>query len=527
MADPAAPGGRDLFYLFNTYADKLRFVIGIAFRTFPDYLEMGIRLVDKYGLPPGDGFTRVLFALQTSQIDMRFIQDAQYDPITGLIIVYANRTQGGWYIVRTHQMGVNQTDPLPEYPLSMAQYQASRKIKRNEMNMGVAFAVETADSLGDWDSDPMRRSAFFGIQWGPYASGFKSFSPYAMVNLTVTGPFSFLAAAVNKWLMSLSPPWIVEVDNSIPIQDWLASRRNTTMSSNSTVVVVDSPFVSGGVDDLPQVFYQAPIRTGNQSSDFYYQASITTVVAGINVSSIPNISSLEQPWLVYPIALLLGMDVENVPISVGRLELLDVSPFANRLVNISSQFSVPEWDIIMQSARETTPIRPGSRRLSADSLFMSTTTILVNASSPEDAALTILFIEVYVFLSFPFSLSGHPMILTFIFNQERLEWVSAAATFGTIKLEEVYPELANTRLLNGVSRIGLGIVTSAVLRRFLVSENATVPVVNMTTPPPPDDIDSGGSSILSPKFARASLSSGLAITTIVLFATFVYWEYLS
>lgn len=67
MADPSAPGGRDLFYLFNTQADKLRFVIDIDFRSGVDYLHLAVRLADRDGDPPLSARTRVLFAIRTEQ----------------------------------------------------------------------------------------------------------------------------------------------------------------------------------------------------------------------------------------------------------------------------------------------------------------------------------------------------------------------------------------------------------------------------------------------------------------------------
>jgi hypothetical protein len=59
VADPAAPtGGRDLAYLFNTYAGKLRFVIEVDFRSSIDFLYMGVRLVDRSGVAPFASDTR-------------------------------------------------------------------------------------------------------------------------------------------------------------------------------------------------------------------------------------------------------------------------------------------------------------------------------------------------------------------------------------------------------------------------------------------------------------------------------------
>ena len=75
VADPmATSGGRDLFYLFNTFANKLRFVVGIDIRTSRGYLHMGVKLVDREGNPPPPSVTRVLFAIQTTQLNMRLLQ---------------------------------------------------------------------------------------------------------------------------------------------------------------------------------------------------------------------------------------------------------------------------------------------------------------------------------------------------------------------------------------------------------------------------------------------------------------------
>ena len=52
MADPDAPsGGRDLFYLYNTYADKLRFVVDSDFRLDVDNLYFAVKLVDPAATP--------------------------------------------------------------------------------------------------------------------------------------------------------------------------------------------------------------------------------------------------------------------------------------------------------------------------------------------------------------------------------------------------------------------------------------------------------------------------------------------
>lgn len=75
VADPSSPeGGRDLLYLFNTRADKLRFVIDIDMRTGVDYLHLAVRLAGRNGMAPHAERTRVLFAIQTAQGRLLFPQ---------------------------------------------------------------------------------------------------------------------------------------------------------------------------------------------------------------------------------------------------------------------------------------------------------------------------------------------------------------------------------------------------------------------------------------------------------------------
>lgn len=188
VADPNAPtGGRDLFYLFNTLANKLRFVVDIDFQVSENYFYFAVKL--NHPSTAQSNPVRIIFALHvqpanniSSSLNGYYDQDN-----TGLIIINATSKMGGWYSVSN---AVSKPPP-PFYPSSLIHHLEDFVAWEShpfspEMNVGVAFAVETADERGQfYNSDPQRRSPFFGIQWGPYASGYDSFSPYALVNLTV------------------------------------------------------------------------------------------------------------------------------------------------------------------------------------------------------------------------------------------------------------------------------------------------------------------------------------------------------
>jgi hypothetical protein len=88
--------------------------------------------------------------------------------------------EDGWFEV---EVGMQQpNDYNISFPHSMLSY-TDHFI--DELNMGVAFSVETVDSELNWDiPDPLRRSPFFAIHAESYSNGFDEFRPYALVNLT-------------------------------------------------------------------------------------------------------------------------------------------------------------------------------------------------------------------------------------------------------------------------------------------------------------------------------------------------------
>lgn len=182
VGDPNAPtGGRDLFYLFNTYADKLRFVVDVDFRTSAGFFHFGVKLVDRKGNAASSHDTRVLFAFRSSLQELQWT-GSRYDAATGLVLYHAQpAAEGeGWFEV---EVGVQQpNDYNISFPESMLSY-TDHFI--DEQNMGVAFSVETVDAELNWDAvDPLRRSPFFAIHAESYSIGFDEFRPYALVNLT-------------------------------------------------------------------------------------------------------------------------------------------------------------------------------------------------------------------------------------------------------------------------------------------------------------------------------------------------------
>lgn len=307
MADPGAPtGGRDLFYLFNTYADKLRFVVDIDFRVATDYLYLAVKLVDRSGVAPEMTHTRVLFALRTSQRNtMSFMSPSSswYDDASGLLLVNATYSAAGdgWYVITTSPSNNSTTMMLD-----------ARRFE-SEKNVGIAFAVETADSELRWDADPSRRSPFFGINSGSYASGFDSFAPYAVVNLTATN----ICAVFGPFL----PPAAAPTSNITR-----ALIENTTTVVN---VTVDTYNVSGWKD--------------------YNEAAVQIIVAGVRLSSI-NFTLSDQAWLMSPIYCLFNItdiSIYSMATTVNMSASTINKAFNN---NLSMLFNSTEMTALTNSA---------------------------------------------------------------------------------------------------------------------------------------------------------------------------------
>lgn len=277
VADPNAPtGGRDLFYLFNTYSDKLRFAVDIDFRSSPDFLNLGVRLVDRSGAPASATNTRVLFAIKTTQRD---ILGGSYDDATGLLLAYSGVPRaGGWFTLSTHEVEPSR----PSYPSSFdGDGQVTNRFFEPEVSVGVAFSVETADAQGVWDQDPLRRSPFFGIHAGSYASGFDSFSPFAIVNLTATDLCTYFF------------PWMLPApSNSSDTPSWPAPATR--------------------------------VETLDPSLDGAIQAVLSVVVVGVDHSSIDrsNPVSTHQTWAMHPVACFLG--VSSTRMSLHSVEVVSM-----------------------------------------------------------------------------------------------------------------------------------------------------------------------------------------------------------
>lgn len=294
VADPAAPtGGRDLFYLFNTYADKLRFVVDIDFRTSFDYLHLGVRLVGRTGLPPSPTNTRVLFAIMTSQ---RELFNGAYDEATGLVLVYAEARENGWFILDTHD--VQPTEPSFPTSFDAVDGGVSNRYLEDELNVGIAFSVETADGQINWDLDPSRKSPFFGIHAGSYASGFTSFAPYAIVNLTS----SDLCTSFFPWMSTFGPP---AGGNGTDVN----STEGNSTEGNTTTTPPPPPMAT-------------LVGTPDPLLDGVYQSVVSVVAVGINHTSVDLVNPIHthQTWIMHPITCFLG--VNRTQVSLHSLELI-------------------------------------------------------------------------------------------------------------------------------------------------------------------------------------------------------------
>lgn len=284
MADPSAStGGRDLFYLFNTYADKLRFVVDIDFRTSPDYLFLGVKVVDRMGSPQNFHHhpVRVMFALDTSQ---NIFSDSVLDQGTGLSTVYATSRLDGWYYVSTHP-----TQPTGMvYPTTLVGFDDNTLKFQTEHDVGVAFAVETSDPDGSWDSDPSRQSPFFGIHVGKYAQGFDSFAPYAVVDLVELDVCNFFPGLRNNGT------------SSDYIQENMDDDSRTSIESSTLTVSV-------------------PSATATLTP--YYESAINFVVIGIDPTSVNQTNLQGQTWLTLPVACLVGYNKSSV--TVYSYEMID------------------------------------------------------------------------------------------------------------------------------------------------------------------------------------------------------------
>lgn len=455
VSDPSASnGGRDLFYIFNTYADKLRFVVGIDFRVSIDYLYIGIKLVDRTGVVPQPGFSRVLFALRTTQPDLRFLETTWYDSTTGLLLVYGTMVSSdGWYAIRTHANEPNSTT-IGMYPMSLEAYQQVRMIGSSETNVGVAFSVETSTYDGNWVSDPSRRFPFFGINYGPYAAGFDAFSPYAYINIS---------ASLDAY------PFLLHILDGMTFPMFVASYSNASLAALvAKVTVIDAPYpvVNGGVNWVPPpVFYQAYTKLG---------------VAGVNMSASANILN-KTSWLSFPIAYMLGWGLKDV--YVGPLQNMDVSYSA---VNMSKKYNVSEWNVIL---RESNHVQNSSIYI------LGGLTGLVNSSTIAESALILEYIKY------------------------RRDYLSAASTDGLIKLAALYPDTANVRILEGVSKTVVDLAVSG----YVVLKKR--PVVVADEQQYQQWFSGGSSNRLDVKFLRHSLVTSMSITFVVLVVMHVYWEF--
>lgn len=136
-------GMRDVVYLMNTYADKMKFIVSTDFRVGTDYLYLGVKLLDRSGDIPVPLTTRVLFAIHTTQSGLKFAgTTGYYDANKQLLLVYGTMHEDGWYVITTHD--IEPTGPV--YPSSIDPDSGdieNRMIPDNETDVGIAFSIET------------------------------------------------------------------------------------------------------------------------------------------------------------------------------------------------------------------------------------------------------------------------------------------------------------------------------------------------------------------------------------------------
>jgi hypothetical protein len=453
VADPGAPtGGRDLFYLFNTYADKLRFVVDVDFRTANDYIYMGVRLVDRSGVVPPDSNTRVLFAIRTWQRYM--FLGGRYDNATGLLLVNATYHESGWFILATHEHEV--TEQL--FPSSFDEHGniGNRRFEAED-NVGVAFAVETLDPLLSGD-DPSRRSPFFGINAEVYAVGFESFAPYAVFNLSVSDVCSFFGESKEDTLI-----------------------RYLDGASNGTLAASEASTTAVGV----------PLYVTNVTAAVeYYEAALQFVVAGVNTSSV-NQSDLEaQTWIMHPLYCLFAVKRRDITVhDFGVVDLQEVVHF----LNLSAHYNASEvaaivgqMSLVPARVPETTPAPYANSTNLTNATSANNSTNLTNATTttPPPAeptttpppvlasALTVVTVRLRV-RSF-----GHAGLVGG-YIRTREDDLSEAATIGLQSLIGVNNTRQGTQFLDGVDNLVVRLLDAEVWRR-----EPTMIVVE-TTPPPP------------------------------------------
>ena len=372
----------------------------------------------------------------------------------------------------THTVEPNQTQAMV-FPASVAEYEARRLIKADELNVGIVFAVETSSDSGDWESDPARRSPFFGLTFGPYAAGFDSFAPFARMNLT-----------------QYSVPLFIPLPTLV--------RPNKTLN---TTMIIDSPYFVDG-PELPPDYYQAVVRVA---------------AAGVNMTTAMNPLSIGgQSWLVYPLSALLRINADVV--SVSFPELVNVN--AQTVHTLASNFTCDEWTIIITPSllmlqSTMTPSENGTDNLTSGSFSSEASSFSFHSSNcssfnipsavpPQNGTSgTVIYLGAYT-LTINCTTADEAALVVY-FVHEHMDFISAASTDGIIRLGTSYPNSINTKLLEDVSKIVFDPLDAVILRRFAV----------LNTPPPMV----GGWS--HPKAIRGALISGLAIAMTLLIACFI------
>lgn len=351
VADPASPsGGRDVPYLLSTYADKLRFMVDVDFRTGPDFLHLGVRLVDRLGMPAAANNTRVLFAFRSDQRARLFPSTAAVaDRRTGLVLMYASQRADGWFNVSTGP-------PPPDisgmqYPTSIGpDGEVNNRPFQEEAGVGVAMSVETADSELVWNREPSRQSSFFGVS--------QKYSPYAVLNLTVHDLCGFFG----------------NTSEEDSLQHYLANVTNESRAliSQHAQAAIPVPVTQQEFNTVvPPASAQVPWQD-------YHDTVLKIAVFGVDAASINISNPAAQTWLTYPLMCVSGRRGKNVTWYSVREQDLE----ARDMVNMSEHFNSTETDQLL-----------GRRGSAPNTTAVAVVWVLVRVNCTEDAYLVDQYVQ--------------------------------------------------------------------------------------------------------------------------------------
>lgn len=445
-------------YLLHTYTDKMRFVVAIDFRSGPDFLHLGVKLVDRMGVPAVEANSRVLFALQTNQTTSALpnFPAATRDEATGLVLVYATQYADGWFIVSTGGTALELMD-MP-YPTSIrGNGQVVNRAFQAEDNVGIAMAVETADSELSWHTEPARQAAFFGLQAGA-AYSHSQYAPYARVNLTVHDLCGLFSGGLDG----------AGRDSSSTLEYFLSNVTNETRT-----LIAQHAAEPLHVPADPET---AAAYTTSSSSTWveYHDAMLKFAVYGVDPASINTSNPKGQTWLTYPITCLMGGDGPNSIVSWRASSEQDIK--ISDMLNLSEHFNSTEREALLNG---------GGGANANTTTAVTMVSILVRVNSTVEGYL----VETYM--------------------QSHIQWLNGAISEGLRRQGRVASSLHGTQFFPGVDNVALQMIDTEVWVRTDPATSTQDPV----------DAAGSGCSALSEEATSSRLVAMMCATAVVVMAS--------